>query len=159
LAFIAQDPLGIVVKQPINLSAMKKSSLIIAILLSTFSISSALKAQSSMVDPGISTHNYKHPNKAAKAKAQRTDEIVVSNIKTIETYSKRQDRYASYTPRYAPRPTPLVVTRTYQKEGVDINPLISPRNYKTPPMVKKNQESEVADSRSQTDSLTFPTID
>ena len=134
---------------------MNKSSIIIAIIVAA-SISFTAKAQSNQVDPGISTHNYKHPNKAAKARTQRTDEIVVSNINTIETYSKQQNsRYVSTTPKYAPRATPLVFERTYQKEGVDINPLISPRNYKTPANAERAQKSEVARIQSKSDSVTF----
>ena len=137
---------------------MKKSLIIFVLLLVAGFISSSVNAQSSLVDPGLSTHNYKHPNKAAKAKAQKTDGIVVSNINTIENYSKQQNsRYVSTTPKYAPRATPLVVTRTYRKEGVDINPLISPRNYKTPNMNEKSVNSEVANSQSKSD--TFPNVD
>ncbi|MDQ6481444.1 hypothetical protein [Dyadobacter sp. LHD-138] len=134
---------------------MYKSPFIIAFLLSAALIFNSANAQSSnQVDPGISTHNYKHPNKAAKAKAQRTDEIVVSNINTIETYSKQQNkRYVSKTPKYAPRATPLVINRTYQKEGVEINPLTSPRNYKTTNISDKNQESSVPDFDNKADSL------
>lgn len=138
---------------------MYKSPFIIAVLLSAGLIFNSANAQSSnQVDPGISTHNYKHPNKAAKAKAQRTDEIVVSNINTIETYSKQQNsRYVSTTPKYAPRATPLVLNRTYQKEGVDINPLISPRNYKTPNVADKNQKTTVVSLDSRADSLVSST--
>lgn len=139
---------------------MYKSSLFIAILISVAALSFTAKAQSSQVDPGLSTHNYKHPNKAAKARAQKGDEIVVNNIKTIELYSKQQNsRYVSTTPKYAPRATPLVVTRTYQKEGVEINPLISPRNYKTPNTTERNSRSEVATTKSKADSISYLTID
>jgi len=138
---------------------MNKSAFIIAVIFAA-GISIAANAQSNQVDPGVSTHNYKHPNKAAKARAQRTDEIVVSNINTIETYSKQQNtRYVSTTPKYAPRATPLVFERTYQKEGVDINPLISPRNYKTPANAERNQRSEVARVKSKSDSVAYVTID
>jgi hypothetical protein len=132
---------------------MYKSSFIIAVIFSVGVLFNQSVAQSK-VDPGVSTHNYKHPNKAAKAKAMRTDEVVVSNINTIETYSKQQNtRYVSTTPKYAPRATPLVVSRTYQKDGVDINPLASPRNYKTPNTTEKNQKSTVVSVNNNADSL------
>lgn len=133
---------------------MHKSSFIIAVIFSVGVLFNKSVAQSNQVDPGVSTHNYKHPNKAAKAKASRTDEVVVSNINTIETYSKQQNsRYVSSTPKYAPRATPLVVSRKYQKEGVDINPLASPRNYKTPNTPEKYQKSSVVSLDNRTDSL------
>ena len=138
---------------------MNKSAFIIAVIFAA-GISIAAHAQSNQVDPGVSTHNYKHPNKAAKARAQRTDEIVVSNINTIETYSKQQNsRYVSTTPKYAPRATPLVFERTYQKEGVDINPLVSPRNYKTPNKSAAKSNLEVADYFNPADTTNLPTID
>ncbi|WP_229216271.1 hypothetical protein [Dyadobacter frigoris] len=139
---------------------MRKSFLISAAIIISGFISGSVYAQSSIVDPGMSTHNYKHPNKAAKAKALKNDGIVVSNINTIESYSKQQNtRYVSTTPKYAPRATPLVVTRTYKKEAVDINPLISPRNYKTPNIAERSTSSEVANLKSKTDTLGYLTVD
>ncbi|KAA6439876.1 hypothetical protein FEM33_09895 [Dyadobacter flavalbus] len=113
---------------------MYKSAILVILILVNLGTMD-VKAQS-IVDPGVSTHNYKHPQKAAKAKAnQNASQIIrVPNLKTIESDYKRhnQGRYVNTTPKYAPRPAALIVTRKYQKEGVDINPLISPRNYKTP---------------------------
>lgn len=139
---------------------MKKSILISAAIIISGFISGVVKAQSTIVDPGISTHNYKHPNKAAKAKALKNDGIVVSNINTIESYSKQQNsRYVSTTPKYAPRATPLVVTRTYKIEAVDINPLISPRNYKTPNTSERSSSQDVANVKSKRDTLGYLTVD
>lgn len=139
---------------------MRKSILISAAILISGFISGVVKAQSTIVDPGISTHNYKHPNKAAKAKAFKNDGIVVNNINTIESYSKQQNsRYVSTTPKYAPRATPLVVTRTYKKEAIDINPLISPRNYKTPNVVERSNSQDVANVKSKRDTLGYLTVD
>lgn len=139
---------------------MRKSFLISAAILITGFISGAVKAQSSIVEPGISTHNYKHPNKAAKAKTLKNDGIVVNNINTIESYSKQQNsRFVSTTPKYAPRATPLIVTRTYKKEAVDINPLISPRNYKTPNTSERSSSQDVANIKSKSDTLGYLTID
>lgn len=139
---------------------MRKSFLISAAILISGFISGVVKAQSSIVDPGISTHNYKHPNKAAKAKTLKNDGIVVNNINTIESYSKQQNsRYVSTTPKYAPRATPLIVTRTYKKEAIDINPLISPRNYKTPNTSERSSSQDVANIKSKSDTLGYLTID
>lgn len=114
----------------------KSAILVILILVSLGTIS--VTAQS-IVDPGVSTHNYKHPQKANKAKANRSSsEIIrVDNLNTIKSDFKRhnQGRYVT-TPKYAPRPVTLIVSRKYKKTGVDINPLISPRNYKTPNISK-----------------------
>jgi hypothetical protein len=140
---------------------MLKSRVISAIILAVFG-SAAVNAQS-IVDPGVSVYNYKHPNKAAKAKAVQEDKTIrVANKNAVEGYYKRQNKAAnvSSTPKYAPRPASLVVLKTYQKEGVDINPLISPRNYKTPAgSVATKPNGEVADYYNPKDSTTLPTID
>ncbi|WP_159467547.1 hypothetical protein [Dyadobacter sp. 3J3] len=139
---------------------MRKSILISAAIIISGFVSGVAKAQSTLVDPGMSTHNYKHPNKAAKAKALKNDGIVVSNINTIESYSKQQNsRYVSTTPKYAPRATPLVVTRTYKKEAVDINPLMSPRNYKTPNVAERSSSQDVANLKSKSDTLGYLNVD
>src|SRR5215217_137546 len=101
---------------------MNRSSFLVSILLLTGLVTFSTQAQS-IVDPGVSVHNYKHPNKAAKAKAKRGSDAVVYNMKTVESYSKHQNsRYVSNTPKYAPRPVTLVITKRYTPEGVDINP-------------------------------------
>lgn len=141
---------------------MHKSSIFLAIILAGF-LSVSAKAQS-ITDPGVSSHNYKHPNKAAQAKAkgnQSSNSIRVANMNTVESFYKHQNRggYTITTPKYAPRPATLVVTRTYQIEGIDINPLLSPRNYKTPnnSVIRKN--SDVAEYYQTPDSTSYPVID
>ncbi|REA64125.1 hypothetical protein DSL64_00795 [Dyadobacter luteus] len=140
---------------------MIKSKFVSAIVLAVFG-TIAVNAQS-IVDPGVSVYNYKHPNKAAKAKAVQGEKTIrVANMNTVEGYYKRQNRgtNVSTTPKYAPRPASLVVTRTYQKEGVDINPLVSPRNYKTPAgNTVSKPNTEVADYYNPKDSTTLPTVD
>ncbi len=114
---------------------MKKLAVLGCIFITGLFISNITNAQSrSNVDAGISTHNYKHPNKAAQAKSQSENAIRVPSMQTVDRYSKMRQNggVISSTPKYAPRPATLVVTRTYEAEKVDINPLISPRNYKTP---------------------------
>jgi hypothetical protein len=139
---------------------MSKKSFFSALILVAFVTASAY-AQS-IVDPGTSTHNYKHPNKAAKAKARGTqNSVTVANANTVENYYKMQNRgkYVNTTPKYAPRPSSLVLIRTYDKEGVDINPLVNPRNYKTPTNAPKAAvNTEVADFFSK-DSTAYPNID
>ncbi|CAG4998057.1 hypothetical protein DYBT9275_01916 [Dyadobacter sp. CECT 9275] len=138
---------------------MHKRAFISAILLSV-GLAISASAQSK-VDPGISTHNYKHPNKAAQAKAQGEGTTIrVSSISTAERYSKQQNnRYVSTTPKYAPRPSTLVVTKSFEPEPFNINPLTSVRNYKTSHIAEKKGNSELATYRSTTDSTTYPTID
>jgi hypothetical protein len=140
---------------------MIKSKFVSAIILAVFG-TVAVSAQS-VIDPGVSVHNYKHPNKAAKAKTVQEDKAIrVANMNTVESYYKRQNRgrNVSTTPKYAPRPASLVVVKSYQKEGVDINPLVSPRNYKTPqPATVTKPNTELADNYNQKDSTTLPLID
>ncbi|MCE7064657.1 hypothetical protein [Dyadobacter sp. CY326] len=137
---------------------MSKKAFLSTILFAATSLIYNSNAQS-IVDPGVSVHNYKHPNKAAQAKAKRTNTVAVYNLKTIESYSKQQHRYASSTPKYAPRPVTLVVTKKYNVEGIEINPLLSPRNYKTPTNMGSNNKSQVADIYDSTSKSVYPTVD
>ncbi|GGH28083.1 hypothetical protein ACN9ML_06965 [Dyadobacter endophyticus] len=137
---------------------MKKVPFLTAIFIAgLFTI--AASAQS-IVDPGISVYNYKHPNKAAQAKAAGKDQntIRVANIRTVERFGKYQTRYVSTTPKYAPRPATLVVTREYKPEGVEINPLNSPRNYKTPTPSVSKDTAQMADYYNTPDKV-YPTQD
>jgi hypothetical protein len=137
---------------------MNRSAFLVSILLLAGLVTFNTQAQS-IVDPGFSVHNYKHPNKAAQAKKKRGSDAVVYNMNTVESYSKHQrSRYVSTTPKYAPRPATLVVTKRYNVEGVDINPLLSPRNYKTPTNSGSSKNTQVADYY-KSDSLVYPTVD
>ncbi len=138
---------------------MLRSTMFSAILVLGFGLSKSATAQS-LTDPGISTHNYKHPNKAAKAKESATT-IRVSNINTIERYGKmRRTNHTSSTPKYASRPAGLVIIKTYEKEKVEINPLLSSRNYKTAPITPTVSNTELADyyQPSAKDSI-YPNLD
>lgn len=137
---------------------MKKATFLIAILFVGL-LTVAAKAQS-IIDPGISVYNYKHPNKAAQAKAAGKDQktIRVANMRTIERFGKYQTKYASTTPKYAPRPAALVVTREYKPEGVEINPLTSPRNYKTPAISMTKDTAQMAEYYNSPDKV-YPTQD
>ena len=137
---------------------MKKVTFLIAILVAgLFTITA--NAQS-IVDPGISVYNYKHPNKAAQAKASGKEQntIRVANIRTVERFGKYQTKYVSTTPKYAPRPATLVVTREYKPEGVEINPLTSPRNYKTPTISVTKDTAQMAEYYNTPDKV-YPTQD
>ncbi|MEO6283470.1 MAG: hypothetical protein ABIN80_02075 [Dyadobacter sp.] len=138
---------------------MRKINFTAAFILSAVMIAFTAKSQS-IVDPGVSVHNYKHPNKAAQAKAKNADNTIkVANFNTIERYGKQQrSRYSSSTPKYAPRPVALIVTRDYAVKGIDINPLVSPRNYKTPNNFVIKDTAQLAD-KSGIDSSPYPTVD
>ncbi|MCF0070019.1 hypothetical protein LZD49_06020 [Dyadobacter sp. CY261] len=137
---------------------MKKATFLTTILVAgLFTV--AASAQS-IVDPGISVYNYKHPNKAAQAKAAGKDQntIRVANIRTVERFGKYQKGYVSTTPKYAPRPATLVVIREYKPEGVEISPLTSPRNYKTPTLSPTKDTAQMADYYTTPDKV-YPTRD
>jgi len=119
--------------------------------------SSYVKSQS-QVDPGISTHNYKHPNKAAMAK-KNASVIRVSTLGTIERFGKlRGNNYSSSTPKYAVRPAALVIYKTYNIEKVAINPLTSDRNYKTVNTFSQSPISELASGTTSKDTI-YPNQD
>lgn len=141
-----------------TITNMKKITFLIAILVAgLFAV--AASAQS-IVDPGISVYNYKHPNKAAQAKAAGKDQntIRVANMRTVERFGKYQTRYVNTTPKYAPRPATLVVTREYKPQGVEINPLTSPRNYKTPAVNVTRDTAQMAEYYNTPDKV-YPTQD
>lgn len=138
---------------------MYKLKFFIATLVAGIFSASLVQAQSkSSVDPGISTHNYKHPNKAAQARESET-KIRVSNLGTVERYVKnRRSGYSSSTPKYAVRPASLVLIRTSPKEGLALNPLTSPRNYKTSSGFTPAKTYELADIEMTPDSV-YPNRD
>jgi len=137
---------------------MNKKALFFAII---FTAGAAVANAQSIVDPGVSVHNYKHPNKAAQAKkSQKANKsVAVYNLNTVEAYSKQQYRNRSTTPKYAPRPATLVVTKRYNVEGIEINPLLSPRNYKTPTNSGSSNNTQVANYYNSADSSVYPTVD
>jgi hypothetical protein len=138
---------------------MLRSSLLSIIFCGLIIPVSAIAQSSSPADAGISTHNYKHPNKAAAAK-QTQPTIRVSSLSTIEKYGKiRGNDQGISTPKYASRPATLVVTRTYEKESTLINPLTSSRNYKTLPNAANRKESELANAGSTSKDTIYPNQD
>jgi hypothetical protein len=113
----------------------------------------------SIVDPGISTHNYKHPNKAAQAKSS-ANSIRVPTINTIERFGKiRGTNRGSSTPKYATRPAALVIQRTSEVEKLQINPLASSRNYKTKGRSSNLVNTELADIETISRDSVYPNQD
>lgn len=101
-----------------------------AICLITFAISTS-NAQS---DPGISRHNYKHPNKAKIAK-QSDDtgiQINTNDHRTLARYeSLRHQGKVNSFPKYARRHASVVVPLQPSEINNGNNPLRDPANYKT----------------------------
>ncbi|WP_247232241.1 hypothetical protein [Telluribacter sp. SYSU D00476] len=129
---------------------MKSTSFIVAIAAIFALIATSASAQSKVqVDPGVSVHNYKHPNKAQKAKQLNDDRntVEVPSIGLVERVTTARERgKVRHTPKYANRPAALAVPVGGEKEGSTINPLNSPRNYKTKPASKpSNSNTSVAD--------------
>jgi len=137
---------------------MLKKTIFSAVILAVLG-TVTVNAQS--VDAGISTHNYKHPNKAAKAAAKKGPGVTVATTNTVQNNYKMQNRGRNINtmPKYAERPASLIVIKSYEKEGVDINPLVSPRNYKTPNKSAAKSNLEVADYFNPADTTNLPTID
>ena len=96
----------------------------LTILCTAFETSVSDKQQNA--DPGISVHNYKHANKAGQAKL---DEGKTRLIKVTDA-NKQNKRNGNSTPKYVLQPANLVVTKTYKRENILINPLINSANYK-----------------------------
>lgn len=83
-------------------------------------------------DPGISSHNYKHPNKAAAAPKARlvvesSNPALAARFATLHVGHPETDA----TPKYAPREVRFVIFTRQRRQRNAINPLVSTRNYKT----------------------------
>lgn len=85
------------------------------------------------VDPGISVHNYKHPNKAARAKEQEvikqrrfTSRVGIFK-RSVRTPLVREN---SQPPKYAKRSGVVFFKRSEPKPATKLNPLINPEHYK-----------------------------
>jgi hypothetical protein len=138
---------------------MSKSSILLALsVFGCLATGSVVAQNKTIVDPGVSTHNYKHPNKAAKA-SESQNEIRVPSQNTVERYSKmRYSGPKTSTPKYAPRPAALVVVRTTEKEDALVNPLTSSRNYKTAKVGGRTQNAALANYEVSRDSI-YPNQD
>lgn len=104
-----------------------------AFLAFSATLGNASRAQAIQIsDPGISAHNYKHPNKAAaapKAKllVESTRPALAARFATLNVGRPDTDP----TPKYAPREIHFVVFTRQRTQRNAINPLVSTRNYKT----------------------------
>lgn len=121
---------------PINLNMNPKPIIFAAFLAITAGMSNKAQAQAGRIsDPGISTHNYKHPNKAAIARQSDKGTLVIeasnpalaARFATLSVGRPETDP----TPKYAPREVRLVVFTRQRTQRNAINPLVSTRNYKT----------------------------
>jgi hypothetical protein len=84
------------------------------------------------VDPGISVHNYKHPNKAMQAKKMQPTKVRRSSSRVgIVPRSSRGSMPRTYhqTPKYARRTGWTFFRRSNPRPTV-LNPLTNPNHYK-----------------------------
>lgn len=110
-----------------------KPLILAALLASISSLGNTASSQPIRIsDPGISTHNYKHPNKAAAAPKARlvvesSAPALAARFATLNVGRPENDP----TPKYAPREVRFVIFTRQRTQRNAINPLISTRNYKT----------------------------
>nr|WP_295928441.1 hypothetical protein [uncultured Dyadobacter sp.] len=110
-----------------------KSIIFAALLAFSASLSNASRAQAIRVsDPGISAHNYKHPNKAAAASGamlvvEASNPALAARFATLDVGRPLTDP----TPKYTAREVRFVVFTSQRTQRNRINPLLSNRNYKT----------------------------
>ncbi len=97
---------------------------------------SALMAVTAMAqsDPGISTHNYKHPNKAKLARQINSDGIQIKTMDyrtaaRLETLRSRGKKNSF--PKYARRYPSVVAQAQPLDRSYENNALKAPGNYKT----------------------------
>src|SRR5690606_29850321 len=81
------------------------------------------------VDPGVAPNNYKHANKAKKAKAQKVT-MEVPTLSHVEKQENAKMTHKTVAPKYAKRHATLVTARPVEGSGVKLNPMASPDNYK-----------------------------
>ncbi|OJV14447.1 MAG: hypothetical protein BGO21_17135 [Dyadobacter sp. 50-39] len=110
-----------------------KTILFAAILACAAGLGQVARAQAEhLSDPGISSHNYKHPNKAAAAPRsglviESSTPALAARFATLNVGQPASDP----TPKYAPREVRFVVFTRQRTQRYAINPLVSTRNYKT----------------------------
>ena len=84
------------------------------------------------VDPGVSIHNYKHPNKAVQAKKMQSVQSRRSGSRVgivKRSLVSPMPRTSHQTPRYAPRSGWTFFRRSNPRPTV-LNPLTNPNHYK-----------------------------
>jgi len=110
-----------------------KPLILAALLASVASLGNTASSQPIRIsDPGISTHNYKHPNKAAAAPEARlvvesSAPALAARFATLNVGQPENDP----TPKYAPREVRFVIFTRQRTQRNALNPLVSTRNYKT----------------------------
>ena len=118
---------------------MKKITYSIALATGLLLLAFTTQAQSRVsVDPGISVNNYKHPNKARKAKSMQTETGQAAAI-----VEPRLGNRFSNTPKYANRPGARVFLGTESGRDVHLNPLNDSNHYKTPANATKSEDTDV----------------
>jgi hypothetical protein len=88
-----------------------------------------------LTDPGISVHNYKHPNKARQAKSLGYDKGIVVDLKKIKIKpykNQNENNWASQSSPY-----PFIIKKGVSDEGIKEKTLIEIR--------QKEKEEEVSD--------------
>lgn len=84
------------------------------------------------VDPGVSINNYKHPNKAAKAKMMQeaTPRKFTSRVGIVKRSTNAPTNVVPHeTPKYARRPVWVFFKRS-NTSATQLNPLTNPNHYK-----------------------------
>ncbi len=81
-------------------------------------------------DPGVSTHNYKHPAKAKRAASEK-DSFEVPTLSEVKKQENAKMTHKVVTPKYSTRHATLVAEKPVEGKGVNVNPMKSPENYKT----------------------------
>lgn len=124
-----------------------KPIILAALLACSASLNTTVRAQAIRIsDPGVSTHNYKHPNKAAAASGaglvvESSNPALAARFATLNTGRPENDP----TPKYVPREVRFVIFTRQRTQRNVINPLMSSRNYKTgngAHSIKPTQEPE-----------------
>jgi hypothetical protein len=111
--------------------------------LTTLVSTQCLSQNKSISDPSVSTHNYKHPNKAKQASKLSAGEAQINVPDGPKEAQKATSRPAGHqTPKYASRPSSLVVPTSRSKQKANINPLVSEYNYKTKTETPKQSPEE-----------------
>ncbi|MCF0057076.1 hypothetical protein [Dyadobacter sp. CY356] len=109
---------------------MSKSNILTPAIFSFLFLTAVSGTQAQTItDPGFSTHNYKMPNQAAKAKMEETGHFSV-------VMNSLPENQAGSLSKYALRPASIVVAMDDKKVPMSINPLSSVSNYKTQPVSK-----------------------
>lgn len=103
---------------------MFKSCIFKTLVIGTCVLFSVQSQAQNLSDPGISSHNYKMPDKAAKARF--SDQYIVL---TRQSFKQTFESGKARTPKYASSPSTVIEKRKSEKMSV-INPLTSGANYK-----------------------------